>query len=321
VSAVNAGTYTIIPMAGTLSAANYDFPPANFVSGMLTINPTQLTATPMDFAATAGAPFTKMVATFTNADPIGRPDSYTATIDWGDQSSSPGLITDNGDSTYSVSGSHTYADPVNKTVQISIQHKLGNTTTATTTANATVTSLGKDIMTGQSASISFWQGPNGQSLILSFNGSSTSTALATWLATTFPNLYGATTGDHNLTGKTNADVVALFLNLAGLPDPKVDAEVLATALNVYATTKSLGGTAGQAYMFVVDDMGLGARSYNVGPNGKAFGVDDNKTLNVYQLLLAANNQAVNGVLYGGNTDLLQMAFNVFDGINTAGGIF
>jgi hypothetical protein len=32
--------------------------------------------------------------------------------------------------------------------------------------------------------------------------------------------------------------------------------------------------------FAVSDTGLGARSYNVGPDGTAFGVADNTTLNV-----------------------------------------
>src|SRR5207249_2558168 len=37
-TAVNAGTYTITPTAGTLSATNYDFPGANFINGTLTID-------------------------------------------------------------------------------------------------------------------------------------------------------------------------------------------------------------------------------------------------------------------------------------------
>jgi hypothetical protein len=71
---------------------------------------------------------------------------------------------------------------------------------------------------------------------------------------------------------------------------------------------------------MVNDTGLGARSYNVGPNGAAFGVGNDTALNVYQLLLAANSRAVNGVLYDGHADLLPLAYNVFDGINTAGGL-
>ncbi len=35
---IAAGTYTITPTIGTLSASNYDFPPANFITGTLTIN-------------------------------------------------------------------------------------------------------------------------------------------------------------------------------------------------------------------------------------------------------------------------------------------
>ena len=47
---------------------------------------------------------------------------------------------------------------------------------------------------------------------------------------------------------------------------------------------------------------------------------DNTTLNVYELLLAANSQAVNGVLYGGDGGLRLLAYGVFDGLNKAGGL-
>ena len=43
------------------------------------------------------------------------------------------------------------------------------------------------------------------------NGGSGATNLATWLATNFPYLYGASAGTNNLTGKTNKDVAALFI--------------------------------------------------------------------------------------------------------------
>jgi hypothetical protein len=310
------GTYVIRAALGSLAAGNYDF---SFGNGTLTVTPAPLTATGVDVAATAGAPFSGVVATFANADPFGGPGAYTAAISWGDGSTAAGTITDNGDGTFSVRGSHTFADPASDTVQVLIQHTLGYTTAATTTATATVSSLGLGIEAGQSASIAFWQGANGQALIQSFNGDVTATALSAWLAATFPNLYGANAGANDLTGQSNADVAAFYQSLYSMPDP-LDAEVLAAALNVYATTLALGGTAGQAYGFAVSDTGLGARSYNVGPSGAAFGVADDSTLNVYQLLLAANRQAVNGVLYDGDAGLRQMAFDVFDGINTAGGL-
>ena len=125
---------------------------------------------------------------------------------------------------------------------------------------------------------------------------------------------------NNLTGKTNAQVAAIYLTLFALTGPKLDAEVLATALNVYATTSSLVGNAGTTYGFTVSATGLGARSYNVGSSGAAFGVANNTTLNVYQTLKRANQQAVNGVLYNSNTTLRQLAIDVFDSINLAGGL-
>jgi hypothetical protein len=96
--------------------------------------------------------------------------------------------------------------------------------------------------------------------------------------------------------------------------------VLTTALNVYATTLSLGGTVGQAYGFLVTATGLGARSYSVGSSGAAFGVPDNSILNVYQILKDANALAVGGILYNGDQTLGDLAIVVFDGINSAGNI-
>src|SRR5689334_6458674 len=119
---------------------------------------------------------------------------------------------------------------------------------------------------------------------------------------------------------SNAQVAAYYQTQNGESGPKLGAEVLATALNVYATTSSLGGAWAQAYGFKVDTYGLGARSYNVGSNGAAFGVANNTVRDVYQLLQAADASVVKGVLYGGNATLVADAVNVFDGVNRAGGM-
>ncbi len=281
-----------------------------------------LSATGVNISATAGAPFSGMVATFRNPDPSLDAASYRAVIDWGDGSTSPGVVAPSnlGPNTMVVTGSHTYADPGNKTVRVTISYSLGYTTTATTTATATVTGLGQGVVKGLTGGIGFWHNKNGQKLITSFNGGATATTLANWLAATFPNLYGATAGANNLTGKTNAQVAAYFQVLFSLGGSKVQAEVLAVALNVYATTSLLGGNAGVAYGFTVSATGLGARSYNVGKDGAAFGVADNSMLNVYQLLLAVNNKAANGVLYNGDAVLQAQAADLFDALNNAGGI-
>jgi uncharacterized repeat protein (TIGR01451 family) len=310
------GSYDINVDITPLSAANYTFQPAR---GTLTVTPAPLSATGVSFSATAGAPFSGTVATFTNADPFGSATSYTALISWGDGSTSAGVISGTG-STWTVNGSHTYTDPVNETVQVTIRHNLGYTTTASTTGTATVTNLGQGVQHGQAAGIGFWHNKNGQALIQSFNGGSTSTVLANWLAATLPNLYGTGAGANNLTGMTNAQLAAFYQTQFGLPGAKVEAQVLATALNVFATTMSLGGTAGAAYGFTVSATGLGAQSYSVGSDGAAFGVANSSTLNVYELLQAVNQRAVNGLLYGGNTTLRQEAADLFNALNSAGGI-
>jgi hypothetical protein len=176
------------------------------------------------------------------------------------------------------------------------------------------------IQPGQTATIGFWHNRNGQALINGFNGGPNSTALSAWLATNFPNLYGAGAGTNNLTGETNAQVAAFYEGLFAEHGPKLDAQVLGTALNVYATTASLGGAAGVQYGFTVTVAGLGGSNFDVGAGGAAFGVPDDTTLTVFQILRAANRRAVNGVLYNGDPALRDLAIVVFDGINQAGDI-
>jgi hypothetical protein len=117
-------------------------------------------------------------------------------------------------------------------------------------------------------------------------------------------------------------VAAFYLTRFGLRGPKVEAQVLATALDVYATTASLGGNAGTAYGFTASAAGLGARSFNVGWwDGAAFGVANNTTLTVYALLAAAvNKKAVTGLLYNGDATLQAEAANLFDALNQSGSI-
>ena len=66
--------------------------------------------------------------------------------------------------------------------------------------------------------------------------------------------------------------------------------------------------------------GLGTATFNVGSNGDAFGVANNTTMTVLDLLQAADAQAVNGMLYNGNPTRRNEANNVFGAINDGGGI-
>jgi serine/threonine protein kinase len=173
---------------------------------------------------------------------------------------------------------------------------------------------------GQTAGIGFWNNKNGQALIKALNGG-TGTQLGDWLAKTFPHMFGQYSGSNNLAGQNNASVATFFQSRFVVHGQKLDAQVLATALAVYVTDPTLDNTGvGTQYGFVVGGNGVATATYNVGSNGAAFGVADNTTMTVMDLLLAADAQAVNGVLYNGNTTKRNMANNVFSAINEAGGI-
>src|SRR5579859_5628539 len=177
-----------------------------------------------------------------------------------------------------------------------------------------ITPLGTPLGPGMTATIGFWHNQNGQALIDSLNGGPNSTALGTWLATNFPNLFGGSCA--NLAGKTNAQVAAAFLvdfNLHG--SAKQDtAQFFAVALASYSTSTSLaGGNQAAAYGFTTSSAGSGAATFNVGTNGAAFGVPNDTTLTLMQLLQDANSLASNC----GTSDA---AAGVFDSINSIGDI-
>ena len=177
-----------------------------------------------------------------------------------------------------------------------------NTATVTTTVNQ---AQATPVQPGLTATIGFWHNQNGQALINKFGVTSTNLTLGQWLATTFPNLYGGANGAPNLSSDTDAQVAAFYLTLFNTKGQKLDAQVLDTALDVFATTSSLGGSAAIPYGFTVNAFGLGAYSWNIGSSGAAFGVPNGTTLNVYQILQAANNSAVAGEPWDNNTFLPQ----------------
>jgi N-acetylneuraminic acid mutarotase len=284
--------------------------------------------------ATAGAPFSGTVFNFSDADPNGTASDYTAvvTMDGGKQvtlTSTPsfyGKIVAHGDGTFDVNLAYTYATAGSPSFSVKVYDNGDGRTltdpsdsTVTANGNATVTPLGLGVVHGLTGGIGFWNNSNGQALIKSFGKTATELSLANWLASAFPNIYGASTGANNLTNKSNAQVASYYQTLFAQTN-KVQAQVLATALNVYATTQSLGGTAATKYGFTVNAYGLGAYSYNVGSDGAAFGVANNTTLNVYQLLMAVNTKANNGLLYNGDVTLQKQAADLLGSLNLAGSI-
>jgi hypothetical protein len=176
------------------------------------------------------------------------------------------------------------------------------------------------VQTGQTAGIGFWNNKNGQALILALNGG-TGHQLGDWLADTFVNMFGRNAGANNLAGKGNSSVATFFQAEFQLKGPKLDAQVLATALSVYVTNATLDSTGvGTKYGFTVNGDGVGTDTWNVGSNGAAFGVANNTTMTVMDLLLATDAQAVDGVLYNGDLLKRNEANSVYSALNQAGGI-
>jgi hypothetical protein len=134
-------------------------------------------------------------------------------------------------------------------------------------------------------------------------------------------MFGASSGSNDLAGKGNAYVASFFQSRFVVKDQKLDAQVLATALAVYITDGTLDNTGvGTQYGFTVGGNGVATAAVNVGTSGAAFGVADNTVMTVMDVLLAVDAQAVNGVLYNGDTVKRNKANAVFSAVNQAGGL-
>jgi hypothetical protein len=97
-----------------------------------------LTVTADNINGTAGQPLNNVqVATFSDTFTGNSASGFTATIDWGDGTTTLGTISGSGAS-YTVNGSHTYAAAGNDTVKVSVADNAPGTATASGTSTATI---------------------------------------------------------------------------------------------------------------------------------------------------------------------------------------
>ena len=113
------------------------------------------------------------VATFTDAGGAEPVANYAATIDWGDGTSSTGTVSLSG-STFSVSGSHTYAAAGAHTVTTSINDDGGSTATATSSTL---------MLSGQGTTVSATEGTAFTGALATFTSNDTSLAAGDFTAT------------------------------------------------------------------------------------------------------------------------------------------
>jgi hypothetical protein len=133
------GTFASYDFAST----NYDtlYPPDGVTLVVLAsvIDPT-ITAAGTPVNASEGSVFNGTVATLGDPDTAATASEYTATIDWGDGSTSQGNITGGGGTgSFTVSGSHTYTEEGTYTVVTTITDKDNALNTANATGTAKVT--------------------------------------------------------------------------------------------------------------------------------------------------------------------------------------
>jgi PKD repeat protein len=98
-----------------------------------------LVGTGMTISAIEASGFTGAVATFSDTGfPDNNPADFTATIDWGDGTITPGTVTGGSGSDFTVSGSHTYAEDGSYTTSATLTDDAPGTASATATGVANV---------------------------------------------------------------------------------------------------------------------------------------------------------------------------------------
>ena len=91
----------------------------------------QMTATGNTINTTEGASFSGPVATFTEPDASAPAAQYSASIDWGDGSVTPGTVSGPTGGPFTVDGTHTYTEEGSSPVKVTITDNVNSSNTAT----------------------------------------------------------------------------------------------------------------------------------------------------------------------------------------------
>ena len=90
------------------------------LTGVANVGPSTIAVSSADIFHTGGSLKDKVVATFGDIGAAATAADYSATIDWGDGSVSPGIVKSAPDSSYKIVGSHTYRTPATFTLSTSV---------------------------------------------------------------------------------------------------------------------------------------------------------------------------------------------------------
>jgi PKD repeat protein len=139
------GTVFHVDIASGNVINSFDANPLSEVAGLAVVGePTVATdakitaAGAAGFSAVEGRSATGTVATFTDPDTGATAGEYSASINWGDGSTSAGTISGSGGS-FTIAGTHTYAEEGSHTITVTITDVDNQANSATATTPATVT--------------------------------------------------------------------------------------------------------------------------------------------------------------------------------------
>jgi hypothetical protein len=138
-----------------------------------------LSGTPRTFPASVGNSFTTVVASFTDTLTSQVVSDFTATINWGDATTSAGTVS-GGSGSFQVSGTHTYAGSGNFTVTVTLSDDAPGTATAQVSSTAVVSAAAVNV-TATNFTVAEGATFNGQ--VGAFSASDTSKTAASFTAT------------------------------------------------------------------------------------------------------------------------------------------
>jgi len=139
-----------------------------------------LSVNAVNLSAAEGAAFNGTVATFSDADTSKTPASFTATINWGDGTTTAGTIT-GGSGSFTVTGQHTYADEGSFTFTVTVTEIGAGGATASASATATVSET--DTLSGTPVAIAPQQGVPFTGVVANFTDTNTANVPGDFTAT------------------------------------------------------------------------------------------------------------------------------------------
>jgi hypothetical protein len=165
------------------------------------------------FRPTANKAFSGEVATFSDANTANVAGDFTATIDWGDGTTTTGTVS-GGSGTLTVNGAHTYTHAGHENVTVTLADDAPGVATATALSSANVNNSKNDFNGDGNSDVLFQAsaGPLHGGLHMDFMNGTTVASQAT-IPGPGPTWSVVGSGDFNLDGK--ADIV--FQNIDGTP--------------------------------------------------------------------------------------------------------